>query len=65
MAALFLPLALQAGAPSPEAAPPPQGTELPARAAEEGAQEQPDPAIEADVPPVDSGVIEGRRRPGY
>jgi hypothetical protein len=65
MAALFLPLALQAGAPSPEAAPPPQGTELPARAAEEGAQEQPGPAIETDVPPVESGVIEGRRRPGY
>jgi hypothetical protein len=65
MAALFLPLALQAGAPAPEALPPPPETELPAGEQGQSAQEGAEPTIEVDIPPVDSGVIEGRRRPGY
>ncbi|MGN6499068.1 MAG: hypothetical protein ACTHKM_02860, partial [Tsuneonella sp.] len=75
MAALLLPLALQASDPAPGGPPPPPQTELPAASqqsqpapeqAGQPAPEQPaQPTIDAEPPPVDNGVIEGRRRPGY
>lgn len=63
MAALLLPLVLQASDPALETPAPPPETELPASEEQEPASAP--PTIEAEAPPVDSGVIEGRRRPGY